>query len=203
MRGASLRGREPFLASRTVATKKRGIVGCALALGGCRHLRTRDVRLRRRRGLIRLGAPPLGATTAITPALGLAFLLTVGGLSILPRGAPPPPPPRRRATFRATVARLRTRRPEELLASLEQTPPPPRPPPTCPLTNASWTANLRWAQGSSELPTAKPRTGSLLLRPEALSHRPSWPTRTLQPTTDRAVFPTSRAPSHRKPPVSV
>src|SRR5947209_6188789 len=94
------------------------------------------------------------------PALGAALLLAVGGPAILPAGLPSPPPPGRGATLRATIPGLGVGRSEELLAPLEQTAPLSRP--TGPLTGAGLAASLEWAQGSCELPTAKPRVRSPL-----------------------------------------
>ena len=110
-------------------------------------------------GGLGLGRPPaLGAATAVPPALGLAFLLAVGRLPILPAGLPSPPPPRRRAALGATVPGLGVGGSKELLAPLEQTPSLSRP--TSPLTGPRFAASWMWAQGSGELPTAKPRTRS-------------------------------------------
>ena len=104
--------------------------------------------------------PALGAATPVPPALGPAFLLAVGRPPILPAGLPPPPPPRRRAALGATVPGLRVGGSEELLTPLEQTPPLSRP--TSPLTGPRFAASWIRAQGSGELPTAKPRVRSPL-----------------------------------------
>jgi hypothetical protein len=161
---------------RTIAAKKSGIVRWALTLASRLRAFARGVRLR---GIGRLSlsrTPALRAATPITPALIPSFLLTVARPTILLTGLPLPPPMRRRAALGTTVSSLRVGRSEELLASLEQTLPLSRP--TSPLTGAREAASLKWAQGSSELPTAKPR-GRCPLRsaPRRLfsSLRPSWP----------------------------
>ncbi len=127
-------------------------------------------------GVGRLGlgrTPPLGAATAVPPALGLAFLLAVGGLPVLPAGPSSPPPPCRRAALGATVPGLGMGRPKGLLAPLEQTPPLSRP--TSPLTGPRFAASWSWAQGSCELPTAKPRTRSPLPPPRGAFSDPLSP----------------------------
>ena len=157
---APRRGREPLFTPRTIAAKKSGIVRWALALGWLDFVFTGCVRPCGI-GILGLGRPPsLGAATPVTPALGLAFLLSVGRPPILPAGLPPPPPPRHRAALGATVSGLGMSRSEDLLAPFEQTPPlsRPTPPLTCPRLVASW---IR-AQGSCELPAAKPRARSPL-----------------------------------------
>src|SRR4051794_1087235 len=77
---APLRGREVLFTPRTVAAKKSGIVAWALALGRRRRTSARGIRLRGIGGLGLGRTPALGAATPVTPALRLAFLLTVGGL---------------------------------------------------------------------------------------------------------------------------
>ena len=161
---APLRGGEVLFTPRTVAAKKSGIVGWALALG--RRLRT-GTRGVRPRGVGRLGfggTPSLGAATPITPALRLAFLLAVGGPPILPAGLSSPPPPCRRAALGATVPGLGVGRSKGFLTSLEQTPPLSRP--TSPLTSprfvASWSgpkeaANFRRPSLGRGVPYAPPR----------------------------------------------
>jgi hypothetical protein len=182
------------LAPGTIAPEKSGFVGCALALaGGCRVC-ARGVRPR---GNGRLGlshTPLLGAATAIPPALVAAFLLAVGRLSVLPAGPSPPPPPCRRAALGATIAGLGMCRPEGFLAPLEQTPS--LSGPTSPLTGSRCAASLGWAQGSGELPTAKPRVRSLLHpAPRRLvsPHRPSWPITSPYRTADLPGFQYPRA----------
>jgi hypothetical protein len=158
--GAALRGREVLFAAGTVAARKSGIVRWALTLARRRRTAARRIRHRGIGGPGFGHTPALGAATSVPPALGLAFLLAVGGPPVLPAGLPSPPPPCRRAALRATVPGLGVGRSEGLFASLEQTPPPSRP--TRPLTGSRWAASLEWAQGSSELPTAKPRARSPL-----------------------------------------
>ena len=157
---APLRGSEMLVTPWTVAAKKSGIVRWALTLARrnlaptCRF-RTRGV------GILGLGRPPtLGATTPVTPALRLAFLLSIGRSPILSAGLSLPPPPRRRAALGATVSGLGMGRSEDLLAPFEQTPPLSRP--TRPLTSPRLVASWIRAQGSCELPTAKPRARSPL-----------------------------------------
>lgn len=157
---APLRGCEVGFTPRTVAARKSGIVGWALALAPRLRTSARGVRPR---GTGRLGfgrSPALGAATPVPPALAPTVLLAVGRPPILSAGPPAPPPPRRRATLGTTVPGLRVGRSEGLLAPLEQTPPLSRP--TRPLTGSRWAMSLEWAQGSGKLPTAKPRTRSPL-----------------------------------------
>ena len=187
------------LASGTVAGEKSGFVACALALARRRHgIRTW--------GIDRLSAGrtlPRGAATAVPLALLSAFLLAVGGLSVLPGGAPSPPPPRCCAALRATVAGLGMGRPERLLAPFEQTPP--QPGPTRPLTGSRGAAKLEWAQGSGELPTARPRARSPYTLPRGvLTYPVGLPGRSLLPTV-RPIRPLSkrRARLRRNSPISV
>ena len=141
-------------------SKKIRIPPLALTLAPLRRTLARGVR---RRGVGCLGfglAAALGAATPVPPALVAAFLLAVGRPPVLSAGSPSPPPTCRRATLGATVPSLGMGRSEELLAPLEQTPPLSRP--TSPLTGSRLAASLEWAQGSCELPTAKPRARSPL-----------------------------------------
>src|SRR5579859_1266215 len=150
------------------------MLSCALTLAPVRRVLTRDIV--RRAGCPGLGlTAAVGAATPIPAALLPAFLLAVGCLAVLPAGAPLPPPPCRRATLGATVPSLRMGRSKGLLASLEQTPPLSRP--TSPLTEPRLAASLKWAQGSCELPTAKPWVRSPYYsapRRLDLFPRPSW-----------------------------
>jgi hypothetical protein len=137
-----------------------GFVRWALTLAPLRRTLACGVR-RRGIGCLVLGlSPTLGASAPVPPTLGAAFLLAVGGPPVLPAGLPSPPPPRRGATLRAAIPGLGVGRTEELLAPLEQTAPLSRP--TSPLTGAGLAASLEWAQGSCELPAAKPRVRSPL-----------------------------------------
>jgi hypothetical protein len=157
---APLRGREVLVTPRTIAAKKSGIVTWTLALARWNLAPTCRIRPRCI-GLLSLGRPPsLGAAVSVPPALRLAFLLSVGRPPILPAGLSPPPPPRRRAAFRTTVSGLGMGRSEDLLASFEQTPPPSRPARS--LTRPRLVASWIRAQGSCELPAAKPRARSPL-----------------------------------------
>ena len=172
LRGREVRLRTPDGRSKKIRIRRLG----ADPRGGVSGQNTRCPAPRCRPSWASAGTPSLGAATPITPALAPAFLLAVGGPPILPAGLSPPPPPRRRAALGATVSGLRMGRSEELLASLEETPPLSRP--TSPLTGPRFAASLDWAQGSCELPTAKPRVRSpLRSAPRRLfsSHRPSWP----------------------------
>jgi hypothetical protein len=157
---ASLRGREVLVTPRTVAAKKSGIVAWALALGRRDFVFPGGVRPRGI-GILGLGrSPPLAATRSVPPALRLAFLLSVGRPPIPSSRLAAPPPPRRRAALGTAVPGLGMGRSEDLLASFEQTLPLSRP--TRPLTSPRLVASWIRAQGSSELPTAKPRARSLL-----------------------------------------
>jgi hypothetical protein len=186
---APLRGREVLFTPRTVAAKKSGIVAWALALGRRRCTSARGIRLRgvRCRGFC--GLPALGAATPVTLALRLAFLLTVGGLTVLPAGPPSPPATSRRAALGATVPSLRVGGSKALLAPLEQTTS--LSGPTSPLTSPGIAASWIRAQGSGELPTAKPRTRSPLCSAPRRLHsplRPSWPIPSLHHKADRSDF---------------
>ena len=158
--GAPLRGREVLFTPRTVAAKSSGMVGWALTLGGrgipsAGRVRPRGI------GDLGLGrTPALGAATAVTPALVPAFLLTVGRPPVLLAGLPSPPTTGGGAALRATVAGLGVGGSKELLAPLEQTRS--LSGPTSPLTRPRIAASWIWAQGSCELPAAKPRTRSPL-----------------------------------------
>jgi hypothetical protein len=157
---APLRGCEVLFTPRTVAARKSGIVAWALALGRRCFISARGIRPR---GIVGLGlgrTPAIGAATSVTPALCPAFLLTVGGLPVLPAGLPSPPTTCCRAALGATVPGLGMSGSKERLTPLEQTPPRSRP--TRPLTSPSSLASWIRAQGSGKLPTAKPRTRSPL-----------------------------------------
>jgi hypothetical protein len=149
-----------------IAAKKCGFRGRALALA---RLDTRcplRVRRRLRAGQSCLCSLAFSAPGPISPVLGLAFLPTVGGLSI-PFGCPSSPPALGfEPAFRTAVPSLGRCGTKRFLAALEQTQALPRL--SCPLTGSRLTASLMWAQGSCELPTAKPRTRRLWLRSEAL-----------------------------------
>ena len=174
---------------RTVAAKKSGIVGWALALAPMLRTPAREIRPRGIGGLSLGRTPALGAATPVTPALRLAFLLAVGGLPVLPAGSPSPPTTGRRAALGATVPGLRVGGSKGRLAPLEQTTSLSRP--TSPLTGPKLAASLEWAQGSGELPTAKPRTRSPLCSAPRRLHsplRPSWPIPYLHLKADRSDF---------------
>ena len=108
------------------------------------------------------------------------------GLSILLACSSSPPASGFAPALGAAVSSLGTCGTKRFLAALEQTPPLPRL--SCPLTGSRLAASLMWAQGSCELPTAKPRTRSLWLRSEA----PYLPTPTTYPNYDHSGW----IPSH-------
>ena len=174
---APFRESEVFFTPGTVAEKKSGFFGCTLTLAPLHRALAGDIR---HHGMVSLGfslASALGAATSVPAALVPAFLLAIGRCAVLPAGSPLPPPACRRTALRAAVSRLGVGGPEELLAPLEQTLPLSRP--TSPLTEPRWAASLEWAQGSYELPTAKPRVRSpchSASRRLLLSSRPSWST---------------------------
>jgi hypothetical protein len=146
---------EVFVAARAIAGKFRGFFSWALTLA------LRSQILRGRVGVVRLGrrdfgVPALGAAAPIALVLGLSPGAAVGGLTIALGGASLPPPPRRGLALGATVSGLGVGGSKALRASLEQTLS--LAGPMSPLTGARIAARWRWAQGSCELPTAKPRT---------------------------------------------
>ena len=160
-----------LFAPRTVAAKKFGFVRWALTLAPLRRTLAWGI------GHRGVGCLGLGLTAASAQRhryrrhWARRFSWPLAVLPVLPAGSPSPPPPCRGAALGATVPSLRMGGSEELLAPLEQTPPPSRP--TSPLTGPRLAASLEWAQGSCELPTAKPRVRSPYLRPEAPSLIPS------------------------------
>ena len=93
-------------------------------------------------------------------------------IPLLPAGTPASPATSGRAALRATVPGLGMGGTEALLASLEEALSWSRP--TCPLTGPSLAASLMLAQGSCELPPAKPRTrrSSVPLRGAFPDHHP-------------------------------
>ena len=150
---------EMLFASGTIATEKFGFRGWALALA--RLLGTVAGRLRRRgrTGLGRRCTPTIGATNPVLSVLLLAFFSTIGGPPISLARPSSPPAASCGTALGATVSGLRVCGMKGLLATLEQTMPLPRLTSTSsPLTGSSFAASLMWAQGSCELPTAKPRT---------------------------------------------
>ena len=134
------------------------------------------------------GLATFGAAASIPLALSLPFLPAIGGLPILPAGAASPPSPSRGPALGTAVSSLGMGGTKRLLASLEKTRSLPRP--TSPLTGARFAASWCWAQGSCELPTAKPRMRSPYLRSEAPSRstQPSWEYVTLHLKTPSAHF---------------
>jgi hypothetical protein len=160
-----MRAREMLFAPGTIAAKKSGFRGWALALA--RPDIRRALRVRRRLQAVSnsLCSPAFSSPGPILPVLGLAFLSTVDGLPIALAGSPSPPASGCRPALGATVSSLGTCGTKGFLAALEQAQPLPRL--SCPLTGPGLAASLMWAQGSCELPTAKPRTRRLWLRSEA------------------------------------
>ena len=153
---------EMLFAPRAIAAKKFRFRVWALALARLLCAGAGPVRRWRGAGL---GGQAFGATRPVLPALGLTFFSTVGGTPIALAGSSSPPALGCSAAFGTTVSSLGRSGTKGFLAALEQTEP--LPGPTCPLTGSWLAASLMWAQGSCELPTAKPRTRRLSLRSEA------------------------------------
>ena len=181
---------EGFFTARAFTARKFAIGCWALALAGLWRRRAGEWRCRGEVWLGRDGLATFGGAAASIPlALGLAFLLSVGGLTILAAGASPPPAPSGGSALRAAITGLGVGGMEGLLTSLEQTASLARP--TSPLTGGRFAASWCWAQGSCELPTAKPRTRSpSTSAPRRLlgSTRPSWEYATFQLTADPRGF---------------
>ena len=171
-RRVGVRASEMLFASGTIAAKKSGFRCWALALARLHRTLARRVRRRRETGLGCRCPQAFDATRPVLTVLGLAFFSTVGGPPILLAGPSSPPAPSFGAALGATVAGLGVCGVKGFLAALEQTVSLPRL--TCPLTGTSLVASLMWAQGSCELPTAKPRTRRSLppLRGALLDHDP-------------------------------
>jgi hypothetical protein len=181
-----------LFAPGTIAAKKSGFRCWALALAQLHRALADRVRRRREAGL---GCPcpqAFGATGPVLPVLGLAFFSTVGSPTILLAGPSSPPATSFGPALRATISGLRMCGVKGFLATLEQTMSLPRL--TCPLTGYSLAASLIWAQGSCELPTAKPRTRRSLppLRGAFLDHAPPGCRSPIQPTTIRTHFQARR-----------
>lgn len=172
----------------TIAAKKSRFRGWALALARLdirRALRVRHRLLALPNSLRSLAFSSPGPVLAV---LGLAFLATVFGLPIPLAGSFSPPAPGCGLALGATVASLGMGGMEWLLASLEQAQSLSRL--SCPLTGSRLATSLMWAQGSCELPTAKPRMRSLQLRSEALLliTQPSWLVLIVQSTATSSYF---------------
>ena len=181
-----------LLTSRAIAAKKFGIARWALTLAPSVVGPARRIRPLGRRGLGAGSPPALGAAAAVPPALGLAIHATLGGAAVLPAGPPAPPSAGGGAALGATISSLGVGGSEELLASLEETAPPSGP--ASPLTGPGLAANVVWAQGSGELPTAKPRARSPLhFAPRRLYGSSSPPDRD-RPSNLRPVDPASKPP---------
>ena len=139
----------------------------ALARAGLRRRGVGGFRRGREHFLGLSGLATFGAATSIPLALSLPFLPSIRGLSILPLGESSPPSPSGRPAFGTAISGLGVGGIKGLLTSLEKTPSLTRP--TSPLTGPKFAASWCWAQGSCELPTAKPRMRSPYLRSEAPS----------------------------------
>jgi len=158
---------KPLVAAWTFAPEKLTVPCWALALAGLCRTGVGGFWRDRKRLLGLSSLPAFGAATSIPLALSLPFLSPVRGLSILPAGAASPPSPSRGSALGTAISGLGPGGMKRLLTSLEKTPSLTRP--TSPLTRARFAASWCWAQGSCELPTAKPRMRSPYLRSEAPS----------------------------------
>jgi hypothetical protein len=158
---------KPLVAAWTFAPEKFAVPCWALALAGLCRTGVGGFWRERKRQLGLSGLPTFGAATSIPLALSLPFLSPIGGLSILPAGAASPPSPSGGPASGTAISGLGMSGMKRLLTSLEQTRSLTRP--TSPLTGARFAASWCWAQGSCELPTAKPRMRSPYLRSEATS----------------------------------
>ena len=177
-----------LIAPRTITAKKFGFRCWALALARLHHTFGRRVRRRRETGLGCRCLQAFGAPRPVLPVLSLAFFSTVVGPPILLTGPPSPPTTSFGTALGATESGLGMCGVKRLFATLEQTMSLPRL--TCPLTGTSLVASLTWAQGSCELPAAKPRTRRSLppLRGAFLDHdipRCRFP---IQPTPIKTRF---------------
>ena len=182
-----MRAREMHFAAGTIATKKSGFRGWALALA--RLEIRRALRLRRRLHAVPnlLCSLAFSPPRSILPVLGLTFLPTADGLPIPLAGSPSPPPSGYGPALGAAVPSLGTCGKKVFLAALEQTQPLPRLT-CCPLTGSRLTASLMWAQGSCELPTAKPRTrGPTCPAPRRPNNRSALLTEVAPPAYGRMV----------------
>jgi hypothetical protein len=137
---------QPFFAARTLAAQKIEFTCWALTLAGLRRTRAGGFQCRSQRWLDLGGLPMFRALTSIPPALRPSFVPSIGGLTILPAGAPSPPSPSRGTALGATVSGLGMGGVKELLTSLEQTTSLSRP--MSPLTATGIAASWSWAQGS-------------------------------------------------------
>jgi hypothetical protein len=201
--GAATGAYKPHLAPRTLAAKKFQFMCWALTLAGLRRTRTGGFQRLRERCLGFCCLPTKRASASIPLALSLAFHSTMRGLAVLPAGPPAPPSPSRGTALGAAISGLGPGRAKGLLASLEQTRSLTRP--ASPLTGPRLAASWYWAQGSCELPTAKPRMRSSYLRSEApfRSRQPSWPIPTIQLKADTAdLQAVPRGPPHRNSEIS-
>ena len=182
-----MRAWEMLFTSGTIAAKKSGFRGWALALARLDIRCTLRARRRLKAGLSCLCSLAFSAPGPVVPVLRPAFLSTVDGLPILLAGSSSPPALGCSPALGTAVSSLGTCWTKRFLAALEQTQPLPRL--SCPLTDARLAASLMWAQGSCELPTAKPRMRSLRLRSEA----PCLPPSTTYPNYDHSAWIPSRA----------
>ena len=176
------------LAPRTIAAKKFGFRCWALALARLQRTFARRAWRRRKTCLSCRCAQTFGATRPVLPVLGLAFLSTVGGPPISLAFPSSPPAASFGTALGATVSGLGMCGVKRPFATLEQTMSLPRL--TCPLTGTSLVASLTWAQGSCELPAAKPRTRRSLppLRGAFLDHDSPRCRLPIQPTPIKTRF---------------
>jgi hypothetical protein len=158
---------KPLVATWTFAAEEFKVPCWALALAGLCRTDVGGFWPERKRWLGLSGLPTFCAATSIPLALSLPFLPAIGGLSILPVGTTSPPSPSRGPASGTAISGLGMGGMKRLLTSLEQTRSLTRP--SSPLTGARFAASWWWAQGSCELPTAKPRMRSPYLRSEATS----------------------------------
>ncbi len=158
---------KPLLATWTFAAEKFQIPCWALALADLCRTGVGGFWRDRKRWLGLSSLPTFRAATSIPLALSLSFLPAIRGLSILPAGATSPPSPSPGPASWTAISGLGMGGMKRLLTSLEQTRSLTRP--SSPLTGARNAASWWWAQGSCELPTAKPRMRSPYLRSEAPS----------------------------------
>ena len=194
-----MRAWEMLFAPGTIAAKKSGFRGRALALARVDIRHTPQVRRRLQVAPNLLHLLAFSASGPILAVLGLAFLSTVDGLPIPLAGSSSPPASRFGLALGAAVSSLGTSGMKRFLAAFEQTQPLPRL--TYPLTGSRLTASLMWAQGSCELPTAKPRMRRLSapLRGALLAYPRTRPP--FQTTIAQAGFQATRLDTNQLPPL--
>jgi hypothetical protein len=186
-----MRAREVLFAPGTIAAKKSGVRGWALALARPDTRCARRVRRRLQAVPNSLCSLALSAPGPILPVLGLAFLSTVDGLPIPLAGPSLPPASGLGPALRAAVSSLGTCGTKGLLTVFEQTQPLPRL--TCPLTGSRLAASLVWAS-DAEIFASAPR------RPTCLPPVPNLPS-SLR-SRGLASKPRGRAPINCKPTIT-